>query len=275
MTGEPDARAVPDQDPRLHEPGAQRRRAVDGDEQEVRGRARERSRALQRVAEKGPLLDDEAARPLQVLLVLQRGQCRDLGEPVHVVGGAHAVEAIDRRGARHGVAHAESGEAGDLRERAEHDQAGIAREQGDAVGRVGVVAEVVIRLVQHDEGRVRSERLEKGDQGGRRMMVVAGLCGVQSITAFVRSVTLRRTSSRSVSYRASGLGTTRAPASVAPIVYGSKDGSGTITSSPGSNAAAAMSAISSSAPLPMTIWSAPTPSRCASASRRAVEPPSG
>ena len=86
MTGEPDARAVPDQDPRLHEPGAQRRRVVDGDEQEVRVRARERVAApFQRVAEKGPLLD-EAARPLQVLLVLQRGQCRDLGEPVHVVG---------------------------------------------------------------------------------------------------------------------------------------------------------------------------------------------
>ena len=107
------------------------------------------------------------------------------------------------------------------------------------------------------------------------MIVVAGLCGEHSMTALVRAVTLRCTPSRSVSYRASGLGTTRAPASVAEIAYGSKEGSGTTTSSPGSNAAAAMSAISSSAPLPTTSWSAPTPRLLASASRRAVEPPSG
>ena len=107
------------------------------------------------------------------------------------------------------------------------------------------------------------------------MMVVTGLCGEHSITAFVRSVTLRRTSARSVSYPAIGLGTTRAPASVAEIAYGSNEGSGTTTSSPGSNAAAAISAISSSAPLPTTIWLALTPRLRPSASRKAREPPSG
>ena len=107
------------------------------------------------------------------------------------------------------------------------------------------------------------------------MIVVAGLCGEQSITALVRSVTRRNTSSRSVSYPASGLGTTVAPARRAVISYGSKEGAGTITSSPGSNAAVAISAISSSAPLPTTIWFGATPRPRPRASRSAVEPPSG
>ena len=115
----------------------------------------------------------------------------------------------------------------------------------------------------------------KARSGARRMIVVAGLCGEQRMTAFVRAVTLRRTSSRSVSYPASGLDTTRAPASVAAIAYGSKAGSGTTTSSPGSNAAAAISVISSSAPLPTRSWACCRPCRRASAARSAVEPPSG
>jgi uncharacterized ferredoxin-like protein len=40
----------------------------------------------------------------------------------------------------------------------------MAREQRDTVGRLGVVDEVVIRLVEHDQRRVIAERLEEAEE---------------------------------------------------------------------------------------------------------------
>jgi hypothetical protein len=67
----------------------------------------------------------------------------------------------------------------------------------------------------------------------------------------------------------------RAPAMVAPVMYGSNEGCGTTTSSPGSKAASATSVISSSAPFPTTICAGATRRSAASRSRSAVLPPSG
>jgi hypothetical protein len=62
---------------------------------------------------------------------------------------------------------------------------------------------------------------------------------------------------------------------VTDVAYGSNDGVGTTISSPGSKAANATMPMSSSAPLPMTIWFAGTPRRRLSAARRAEAAPSG
>ena len=43
-------------------------------------------------------------------VVLEGGQGGDLAEPVHVVGGADAVETVDGLGAGHRVADAQTGQ---------------------------------------------------------------------------------------------------------------------------------------------------------------------
>src|SRR5262249_29713796 len=130
-----DTGAVADQDAGLQEPRAESRGVFHLDEQEIRMRAGEPVAAPGQLrAEKRALLEDEPARAVLVLLVLERRQRGDLAQPVHVVGGADAVEAIDRRGVRHRVTNAQPGEPRDLRERPEHDQAGIAGEQRNTVG---------------------------------------------------------------------------------------------------------------------------------------------
>src|SRR5262245_44016890 len=62
---------------------------------------------------------------------------------------------------------------------------------------------------------------------------------------------------------------------LAPVAYGSNEGCGIRISSPGSNAASAISVISSSAPLPTTIRSGEIPRPWPRASRSAPLPPSG
>jgi hypothetical protein len=72
-------------------------------------------------------------------------------------------------------------------------------EHVDAVGILGIVAEVAVRLVEDDQRRIGAESLEELQQRRARMIVVAGLCGEHRITALVRGVTWACTSSRSVS----------------------------------------------------------------------------
>src|SRR3989449_4653804 len=141
VPGETYAGAVADQNTRLQESRAKRRGVGDGDEQEVRVRARKRVAPLRQLrAEKGPFLDHEPARALQVFLVLQCRQRRDLAEPVDIVGGADAIEAVDRLGARRRVPHAQSGQPGDLREGAEHDEPRVTGAPRYAIGVFGPVA---------------------------------------------------------------------------------------------------------------------------------------
>jgi hypothetical protein len=99
-----------------------------------------------------------------VLVVVQRGQRRRLAQPVHVVGGPHAVEPVDRLRTADGVADAQPGQRGHLRERAQHHQAREPGEQLDPVRVVGIVAEVPVGLVEHHQRLVVAERLEQAQQ---------------------------------------------------------------------------------------------------------------
>ena len=98
------------------------------------------------------------------------------------------------------VPDAKPGEPGDLRERPKRDHGGIAAHEVDAVGGVGIVAEVAVGLVQDHERRLAAQRADRVARASARgTMVEAGLWGVQTITALVRGVTRRCMSSRSVS----------------------------------------------------------------------------
>src|SRR2546425_5146709 len=159
VAGEADAGAVPHEDARAQELLPEGRRVGDLHDQEVRLRRREgvatRSQPLR--AERA-LLEDEPSRLVPVLRVLEGGERRDLTEPVDVVGRAHAVQSVARLRGRHRVAHPEARERRDLRERPEDDEARKAPEEGDAVGILGVVREVAVRLVEHDERRGGARR---------------------------------------------------------------------------------------------------------------------
>jgi len=99
-----------------------------------------------------------------VLPVLQGGQRRHLAQAVDVEGRPDAVEPVDGLGRGDRVADAQPGQARDLGEGAEDDEPRVAGEQGDAVGVVGVVAEVAVGLVEDDQRGIIPERLQEGGQ---------------------------------------------------------------------------------------------------------------
>jgi hypothetical protein len=125
---------------------------------------------------------------------------------------ADLVHRGDERGvAGQRVAHPQAGQAVDLRERAQEDEVGVARQQVDR--RVGVVehGELAVGLVQHDAD-VPRHRLHERPQRLEADRVDVGLFGLQTMTIRVATVISASIASRSCSWRSlSGTRIARAP----------------------------------------------------------------
>ena len=111
------------------------------------------------------------------LVVLEGGCSRGERYAIDVERLAHAVHQIGDACGGEGVAHPQSGQTVNLRERARHDEIGIASEPADAVRFRPVFQVFVVGLIQHDHdlGWQRlDECFERGraDQRSRRVVGV-------------------------------------------------------------------------------------------------------
>src|SRR5206468_9786418 len=126
-------------------------------------RRREAEAAARQLAgEKCAPADYHVPGALPVGAILERGECGDLSETVHVVGRAHAIEPLGDLGGGYRVADAQAGEPRDLRKRPQQDEAGVVSQQCDAVGILGIVTEVAVGLAEEGQWRVVAESVEEG-----------------------------------------------------------------------------------------------------------------
>ena len=177
-----------------------------------------------------------AARALDVLVVVERGQRGRLGQPVHVERMARALQIAGELGIGDAVADAHAGEPVDLREGAQHDRAGPPRAATRArPGSRGRARELDVGLVDGEHERrpaaTPTKRVEGvgADARAGRVVRIA-----DEDDACVRGVTARASAGRScTSPPSSGTRTGVAPMPCTTIGYIANEGHAKTHSSPG------------------------------------------
>ena len=124
-----------------------------------------------------------AARALDVLVVVERGERRGLGDQVHVERMPRALEVAGELAVGDGVADAQPGEAVDLREGAQHARAGPPAHPGEARPGSRAAARTRRRPRRSPAPRPRAARPRSDRTPRAPTLVPVGLFGLQTITS--------------------------------------------------------------------------------------------